>query len=235
MEANIQQQIKAHRVRVWDLPTRVFHWSLVLCVIGAVVSGNIAGNAMVWHFRFGFCILTLLLFRIVWGFVGNRYARFSSFLPNPLAAWKTLRGAASNTLGHNPLGAWSVYAFLVMLSVQAITGLFSNDDIANEGPWAVKIAKDLSDALTSWHKGYNKGIIVGLMLLHIAAILYYRYVKKERLLKAMITGDKEVVASESAGETIRVQCADDTTALRLRAIAVLAACACVVWLAVTKF
>ena len=235
MEANIQQQIKAHRVRVWDLPTRVFHWSLVLCIIGAVISANIAGNAMVWHFRFGFCILTLLLFRIVWGFVGNRYARFSSFLPNPLAAWKTLRGAASNTLGHNPLGAWSVYAFLVMLSVQAITGLFSNDDIANEGPWAVKIAKDLSDALTSWHKGYNKGIIVGLMLLHIAAILYYRYVKKERLLKAMITGDKEVVASESAGETIRVQCADDTTALRLRAIAVLAACACVVWLAVTKF
>ena len=234
MEANIQQQIKAHRVRVWDLPTRVFHWSLVLCVIGAVVSGNIAGNAMVWHFRFGFCILTLLLFRIVWGFVGNRYARFSSFLPNPLAAWKTLRGAASNTLGHNPLGAWSVYAFLVMLSVQAITGLFSNDDIANEGPWAVKIAKDLSDALTSWHKGYNKGIIVGLMLLHIAAILYYRYVKKERLLKAMITGDKEVVASESADETIRVQSAEDTTALRLRALAVLAICAAVVWFAVTK-
>src|SRR5690606_33939821 len=109
-------------IRVWDLPTRVFHWVLAACVVGSIVSANVGGNALAWHFRFGYAILALLLFRFVWGFVGPRYARFSSFPPKPAAALRQLRDGAPRTPGHSPLGALSVYAMLVVLAMQALTG-----------------------------------------------------------------------------------------------------------------
>ena len=110
-------------VRIWDLPTRLFHWGLVVCVVGSIISANVGGNALAWHFRFGYAILALLLFRLVWGFVGPRYARFSSFAPDPLAALRHLRNGAPITPGHSPLGALSVYAMLVVLAVQAARSL----------------------------------------------------------------------------------------------------------------
>jgi cytochrome b len=212
-------------VRVWDLPLRLFHWALLACVIGSFTSVKIGGDAMRWHFYFGYAILTLMLFRIVWGFVGSRYARFSEFAPNPLAAWRTLRGAVSGTLGHNPAGALSVYAFLVSLSFQVVSGLFSNDDIASEGPWVIKVSKALSDQITGLHK-INEKILIALVVLHIAAIAYYHFVKKERLVKAMVTGDKTV------SEPMKQLAAIDDTGLRLRGLFVFGACVAVVCLVV---
>lgn len=178
---------------------------------------------MQWHFYFGYAILTLLVFRLAWGFGGNRYARFSSFLPNPAAALRTLKGAAAPHLGHNPLGALSVYALLCALLFQAISGLFSNDDIASEGPWVVKVSKELSDQITRLHK-INEKVIITLVLLHLAALIYYHAVKKERLIRAMITGDK-TVSSAIAGE----QSAEDNSALRLKGLAILVAAATAVF------
>jgi cytochrome b len=215
-------------VRVWDLPLRLFHWSLLICVIGAFVSVKIGGNAMRWHFYCGYAILTLMLFRIVWGFVGSHTARFSSFPPNPAAAWRSLRGAVSSYLGHNPTGALSVYALLCSLSVQAVSGLFSNDDIASEGPLMVKVSKELSDQITSWHK-INEKIIIALVLLHLVAIVYHRYAKKERLVQAMLTGDKTLEGGVNKADAVQ-----DDTAIRLRGAAVFAGCVVVVWFVVNK-
>ncbi len=215
-------------IRAWDLPLRLFHWSLLICVIGAFVSAKIGGNAMRWHFYLGYAILALLLFRIIWGFVGGHTARFSSFSPDPMAAWRTLRGAVGSYLGHNPAGALSVYALLCSLTFQAVSGLFSNDDIASEGPWMVKVSKELSDQITSWHK-LNEKIIIALVLLHLLAILYHRFVKKHALISAMITGNKP--ASEAPEQAVAVQ---DDRWLRLRAAGLFALCAAVVWWLVNR-
>jgi cytochrome b len=211
-------------VRVWDLPLRIFHWGLLLTVIGLFVTAKIGGNAMQWHFYFGYTAMTLLAFRLVWGVMGSQYARFSSFPPNPAAAWRTVRGAASASLGHNPLGAFSVYAFLVSLSFQAISGLFSNDDIAAQGPWAVKISKEQSDTLTGLHK-INEKVIIALIALHLVAMLYYHFVKKEPLLKAMVTGDKQMLNHQPAL---------DNSSTRWRGLSVFLACALLVYWLVKK-
>jgi cytochrome b len=178
------------KIRVWDLPTRVFHWALVLCIIGSVVTVNLGGNWMEWHFRFGYAILVLLLFRLTWGFVGSRYARFSSFPPSPRAALAYLRGLPYAAPGHSPLGALSVYALLLALSFQVVTGLFSNDAIMWDGPLRHWVSNEVSDWLTSLHKA-NRVVLLGLIGLHLSAIAYYAWIKKQALVKAMWTGDQE--------------------------------------------
>ena len=118
-------------VRIWDLPTRLFHWGLAISIAGSIIS--IKTGHTDWHFRFGYLILTLLLFRLVWGFAGPRYARFSSFPPSLAAAWAHIRGRAAPTPGHSPLAAWSVYALLASCTFQVVSGLFSNDGIVWDG------------------------------------------------------------------------------------------------------
>ncbi len=110
-------------LRIWDLPTRLFHWGLAISIAGSIIS--IKTGHTDWHFRFGYLILTLLLFRLVWGFAGPRYARFSSFPPSLAAAWAYVRGRAAPTPGHSPLAAWSVYALLASCTFQVVSGLFS--------------------------------------------------------------------------------------------------------------
>src|SRR5512139_2456819 len=109
-------------VRVWDLPTRLFHWLLALAVVAQVITGKIGGAAMVWHFRIGYCIFALIVFRIVWGLVGGHWSRFASFVYGPASVWRYLRGAPSSNdhfhVGHNPLGSASVFAMLALLAVQ---------------------------------------------------------------------------------------------------------------------
>ena len=96
-----------NKVRVWDLPTRLFHWSLVVCFVGLVVTGEVAGDAMVWHFRLGYAALSLLAFRLIWGVVGGYWSRFTSFVKGPVTIRNYLRGEAlpEHGVGHNPLGA----------------------------------------------------------------------------------------------------------------------------------
>ena len=123
-------------IRVWDLPIRLFHWLLVACIIGSLVSIHLFDSAVELHAYFGYCILTLLLFRVIWGFVGSRHARFASFVPNRQSILDYLQGKAPRFLGHNPIGALSVFALLFVLSVQVTTGLFVDDEIAFQGPFA---------------------------------------------------------------------------------------------------
>lgn len=185
------------KIRVWDLPTRVFHWTLVALVAGAFVTEKMGGNAMVWHGRIGLAILGLLVFRIAWGFLGSTYARFGQFVRGPAVIRDYLKGRWHG-LGHTPLGALSVLALLSVLSVQAITGLFaSEDDVAFEGPLYPLVSSRMSDWITEIHEAME-GPLLLLVAAHIAAILFYIHVKKDSLVKPMLTGWKEAPEGEDA-------------------------------------
>jgi len=181
-----------YTTRVWDLPTRIFHWALVFCVVALVVTGNIGGNAMVWHFRSGYAVLSLLLFRVVWGLIGGRWSRFTSFIYAPSTILSYLKGLGrpEHSVGHNPLGAGSVFAMLFFLLAQVGTGLFSDDDIANSGPLSKFVSNAMVSSATWYHKEVGKRIIVVLVILHVVAILFYLFKKKENLVKTMFHGDK---------------------------------------------
>ncbi|OHC69864.1 MAG: cytochrome B [Rhodocyclales bacterium RIFCSPLOWO2_02_FULL_63_24] len=185
-----------NRIKLWDLPTRVFHWCLATCVIGSLVTQQIGGNAMTWHGRFGLAVLGLLVFRIVWGFVGSTYARFAQFVRGPAAIKAYLRGEWKG-VGHNPLGALSVLALLVTLTLLAATGIFANDDIAFEGPLYALVGKDFSDRMSGIHRLIEPAILL-LVFAHLAAIVFYARVRKDNLVRPMITG-----WTVGAGETAR--------------------------------
>jgi cytochrome b len=181
---------------VWDLPTRLFHWSLAVLVVAAFVTVKIGGNAMVWHGRLGLAIIGLLVFRIVWGFVGSTYARFLQFVRGPGAIRAYLRGEW-NELGHNPLGALSVLALLGILVIQATTGLFSNDDIAFEGYLVPLIGMEASSSITGIHHLLEK-LLMALVALHVGSIVFYARVKKHNLVKPMISGWADGAPKQSA-------------------------------------
>lgn len=179
-----------HEIRIWDLPLRLFHWMLALAVIGAMVTGQIGGNLMIWHGRLGIVIAGLLGFRLAWGLVGSTYARFASFVRGPATIMAYLRGQWHG-LGHNPLGALSVLGMLIALGLQTAGGLFGNDDIAFQGPLYALVSKDTSDWLTGLHrKGF--WLILLLVAAHLAAIAFYLRVHQDNLVRPMITGRKPV-------------------------------------------
>lgn len=194
-ESASRKDIEAvHRIMVWDLPTRLFHWLLVLLVVVSFVTVQIGGNDMQYHELTGFTILVLLLFRIVWGVVGGKASRFVSFVRGPAAvmayARGLFRGETEPHLGHNPLGGWSILAMLAALLVQAGTGLFANDDIITEGPLYSWVSKATSYGLTQFHR-FNASLITALVLLHLSAVFYYLFFKHENLIKPMISGKKD--------------------------------------------
>ncbi|HYF41997.1 MAG TPA: cytochrome b/b6 domain-containing protein [Ramlibacter sp.] len=208
-----------HTVRVWDLPTRLFHWALVLCVLGLAITGYIPGSWIDWHARLGYAVLALLLFRIVWGFVGGRWSRFAAFFYSPGSVVAYLKGRAhpDHLIGHNPLGAASVFAMLAFLLAQVATGLVSDDEIAFTGPLNRFVSTSKGLAATWYHKAVGQWILLALVLLHIAAILYYLWKKKENLVGAMVHGDKAVGTA--------AQPSRDDAASRLVALVVFALCA----------
>ena len=181
-----------HTTRVWDLPTRIFHWALVVCIIALVATGLLGGNAMLWHMRFGFAVLSLLLFRIVWGLIGGRWSRFVSFIYAPSTVLAYLKGAGKpeHSVGHNPLGAGSVFAILLFLLAQVGSGLVSDDEIATSGPLSKFVSNAVVSAATSYHKNVGKYVLLALVVLHIAAIVFYLLRKRENLVAPMIHGDK---------------------------------------------
>jgi cytochrome b len=209
------------RVRVWDLPTRIFHWLLAASVISSIVSGLRGGNALEWHMRLGYLAFALLLFRIVWGLVGGRWSRFGSFIYPPGTLLRYLRGeqlaGEHLDVGHSPLGAFSVFGLLALLALQVGTGLFADDEIATTGPLIKYVSGATSLALTRWHKLSGQWLIVALILLHIAAIVFYRVRKKQDLVRPMIHGDKVLRPDVPASR--------DTTRTRLLALALAALCA----------
>ena len=211
-------------VRIWDLPTRLFHWLLAACVAGLAITGNVGGNAMVWHFRLGYAVLALLLFRLVWGFAGGHWSRWSQLSLAPAQVLAYLRGqAASRWVGHNPLGSWSVVLMLLWLLLQVSTGLVSDDEIANAGPLTALVSGATVSAATAWHKGLGKGVLIVLVAVHVLAIVWYRVRKAQALVPAMLHGDKSL--SEAATPS------RDGLAQRLLAAAVLVLCGLAVrWL-----
>lgn len=193
-EHNAPTPTSERAVRVWDLPTRLFHWTLVVALIAQVATGKIGGAAMTWHFRIGYCIFALIVFRLVWGFVGGRWSRFASFIYGPASVVRYLqnRHAAGDLfhVGHNPLGSASVFAMLAILLVQVGTGLVGDDEIANVGPLNRFVSTAFGLSATAWHKGAGFGIILGLVVLHILAIVFYRVRKRQDLIGPMFSGDK---------------------------------------------
>lgn len=184
-------------IRVWDLPIRLFHWLLVICIIASFITVNIGGNAMEFHALSGYCILTLILFRICWGLIGSYHARFINFVPSPKGLISYLSGKTKAGLGHNPLGALSVVGLILSVCLQAVTGLFANDDIMFEGPFAKYVSNSTVELVTSIHY-FNEKILIILIALHLCAILYYQKFKGENLVKPMVLGDKEIDPSEEA-------------------------------------
>jgi cytochrome b len=184
----------AHRVRVWDLPTRLFHWLLAACVLGSLASGWIGGGAIDWHARFGYAVLALVLFRLVWGLVGGRWSRFASFLYAPRSVVAYLRGQAhpDHLVGHNPLGAGSVFAILLVLLAQVGTGLVNDDEISFQGPLYGYVSSRVAGAAHDFHEDWGQWLILGLVVLHVLAVLFYLLRKRQNLVAPMVTGDKEV-------------------------------------------
>jgi cytochrome b len=211
-------------VRVWDLPTRLFHWLLALAVIGSVVSAWVGGNAMVWHFRLGYCIFALLAFRVLWGLVGGRWSRFASFIYAPGTVLRYLRGQTQAgehlDVGHNPTGSFSVFALLAVLLVQVATGLVADDEIANVGPLNKFVSSAVAGQASSWHKEVGQWLIIALVVLHVAAIVYYLVRKHINLVRPMLSGDKALPVGTPASA--------DGMAQRLLAAVLIAVCAGVV-------
>jgi cytochrome b len=210
------------KIRIWDLPLRLFHWLLVMAVIGSFVSVKLGGNAMIWHGRFGYLVLALIVFRLVWGFVGTHHARFTQFIKSPKVILAYLK-SPTETPGHSPLGAISVVVLIGLFLVQALAGLFATDDIAFDGPLAKFVASTWVELLTSFHR-LNEWVLLALVAVHIGAILYYKYAKRINLISAMITGDKELEGAASWEPLIK-----DDTKLRLKAMAILIAIALIMY------
>jgi cytochrome b len=205
-------------VRVWDLPTRVFHWLLAAAVVAQIITGKAGGNALTWHFRIGYCILALVGFRLLWGFIGGRWSRFSSFLYAPRTLMRYLRGdhrpGDHFDVGHNPLGSASIFMMLGLLALQVATGLVADDEIANVGPLNKFVSGATAASATAWHKGIGQGLLITLVVLHVAAIVYYRFRKGQNLVRPMITGDKVLPAGVPGSE--------DSRLTRIRAAALIA-------------
>jgi cytochrome b len=189
------QSPKTIALKVWDLPIRLVHWAFVVLLLFQFVSGKVGGRLMPWHVYSGYAMLVLIVFRILWGFAGSTHARFASFLAGPRAALRFAQRlfsrAAVPQVGHNPLGGWMVMALLASLAVQAVTGLFSNDGVATEGPLAAQVTLDLSNELAEIHRGNFKVLLV-LSAVHVLAVLYHLLAKKENLTGAMFSGVKQV-------------------------------------------
>ena len=181
-------------VRVWDLPTRVFHALLIVSMAGLILTGEVGGAALQWHFYFGYSVLSLVLFRVLWGFVGGHWSRFASFVPSPASLKAYVRGLLSGhhspSVGHNPMGALSVLAMLALLLIQVFTGFISDDEIASSGPWTPLVSGDWIELATEYHGDVGKVLLILLVVLHVASILFYKRVKQEDLVTPMIRGDK---------------------------------------------
>lgn len=205
------------RVRVWDLPTRIFHWALALAVVGQLVTG--LSGLMEWHFRIGYLVLSLLLFRLIWGFIGGHWSRFASFVHSPRALFDYLRGQArpDQLVGHTPLGALSVFALLAFLIAQVATGLVADDEISASGPLTRFVSNATVSLASAWHAAVGKWIILALVILHVLAIAFYATVRRQHLVKPMFSGDKLLTHQAAASH--------DSVGSRLLALVIFGACA----------
>ena len=207
------------KVRIWDLPVRVFHWLLALAVVALVITGKVGEAALTWHMRIGLLVGALLAFRLVWGVVGGRWSRFTAFVYHPKSVWRYLKGDHRPDdhfeVGHNPLGSFSVFALLGLLMVQVVTGTLADDEVATVGPLNRLVSAATGLAATGWHKGWGQQLLIVLVALHVAAVAWYRF-KGKNLVRPMVTGDKDLPPG--------VPAATDSPLTRLLALVVVVVC-----------
>jgi cytochrome b len=213
-------------MRVWDLPTRLFHWVVVLLIACSYVT--VKTDHLGWHFLSGYALAALLLFRLAWGFVGSETSRFSQFLRSPIAGLKHLGGffgprAPDDQVGHNAAGGWMVLLLLADMAAQVGLGLFSHEDYGAEGPFAHLVSTETSSRITGLHAA-NFNVLLGLMALHVVVIVLYAVVKRHDLVRPMVTGRKRL-----PGATRQPRMASSLLAFMLVLLA-----AAVVWVAVTR-
>lgn len=185
---------------VWDIPVRLFHWLLVLCLFGQWLTAEVLEDAMDIHFYIGYFTLGLIFFRLVWGFVGTKYAKFNSFIRGPKAVLNYLRLLISKqksfTTGHNPLGGLLLPVVLILVGLQAVSGLFVSDDIITAGPY-YDSANSSIQKLMQWLHHNIFDVLLGLVVIHLFAIAWYKIGLKHNLITPMITGYKTVEASKA--------------------------------------
>ncbi len=181
------------KIKVWDIYIRTFHWLLLICILVSFISFRL--DEMDIHFISGHCVLALIIFRVIWGVIGSRTALFHTFIKGPGAVLSYVKNPSSEKfkgmIGHSPIAALSVIAMLGIISLQVATGLISDDEILLQGPLAKYVSGEMSYQSTTYH-GINAKLIVGLIVLHLAAIAFYRFIKKDDIVKPMVTGQKEV-------------------------------------------
>lgn len=220
------QHTTTQRIKVWDLPTRLFHWLLVTMVVALFITGSVGGNWIERHMQLGYGVMVLLLFRLIWGGVGGHWSRFVQFFPTPSRLLAYAKGDTSVApVGHNPLGSLSVLAMLLILLAQVSTGLISDDEIAFTGPLVHWVSSATSSLATNYHKQYGKFIILALVGLHVLAIVYYTLFKKKPLVSAMLHGHQDAHVATPLPHSL------DNTRTRATALVILLTCiGGVVWL-----
>jgi cytochrome b len=220
-------------VYVWDFPTRAFHWLLVLTFAAQYISGEILDDAMQWHFYGGYMMLGLIMFRVLWGIFGAYYARFSQFIHGPAYTLSYAKQFKSDSyrpsIGHNPMGAYSIIFVLSVLLTQAISGLFITDDIFHSGPYHPIVSEPVEDIM-NWLHSNMVNAVFAFLFVHLGAMLVYKLMKKQNLVKAMITGTKDIELKNKL-ETPPI----NTKNHWLRFITIAALCALCVYLIVVTF
>lgn len=195
----------AKNVRIWDIPTRLFHWLLVAGIVAQWLTGDYLDDAIDWHFTIGYCVLGLILFRLVWGFVGTRYARFSHFSLHPKHAIKYAKSMTDKNskvyAGHNPVGSWMAIVLLFIVLLQAVSGLFVSDDVFSEGPYRSVANQSVLAAMEFLHFNLFDVLLI-LIGLHVLAALLYQFVKKQAIISAMFSGKKAVEATPINGSKL---------------------------------
>lgn len=224
-----ESENKTDRILVWDLPTRLFHWLLATALAGSWITHEAGLEWTQMHMWLGYTVLSLVVFRIIWGFFGPKNARFSSFLAGLsqtrqyASAW--LAGDPPRYTGHNPLGGWAILAMLASVLVQGVTGLFNTDDIMHSGPWFTGVSKETAELMHEIHE-INFNILLLLIVLHLAAIFSYWARWRVNLVTPMVDGHKPAHLADPAHAV--------TGQRLLLATIALAAAAGIIWLMITS-
>ena len=188
-------------VKVWDLPSRIAHWALALSILGSYGGAEFGWFSMQWHFYFGYAAITLVIFRVLWGFFGSEQARFRNFLRGPGAVWRYLKNLSdknsTESIGHSALGGWAVLVLLAATLAQGISGLFNTDEIEWFGPLSEKVSSELIDQMAWFHNNFSNVLLI-VIGIHIIAALLYLLIKKQNLIAPMITGVKRTVQAADA-------------------------------------
>jgi len=183
---------QSNKIKVWDFPTRFFHWAMVLLLVSLWWTAE--NGEMQWHQVCAYLLMVLVVFRLAWGFLGSETSLFKQFLVSPKRVVQyTLQQPKPNSIGHNPLGGYMVVLLLTLIILQLGTGLFATDDVFTEGPLMYLVSSDTASWLTWLHKN-NFNLIIAMSAVHILAVAVH-LLKGENLIKAMFSGYKNMQAS----------------------------------------